>query len=99
MLHKYQIPLVNWMWKEVTIGTNFAGTSPSPSNGFIVEGATSIGTMAPNASAKLDVSSTTQGFLPPRMTFFAERNAIVNPAQGLIVYCTNCGTNGETHMG
>ena len=45
-------------------------------------------------SALLDVSSTTKGFLPPRMTY-AQRNAIVNPGAGLIVYCTNCGTNGE----
>ena len=46
------------------------------------------------ASAQLDVTSTTKGFLPPRMTY-AQRNAIVNPGTGLIVYCTNCGTNGE----
>jgi len=52
-----------------------------------------IGTTTPNASAILDASSTTQGFLPPRMTY-AQRNAIVNPAAGLIVYCTDCA-NGE----
>ena len=54
-----------------------------------------IGTTAPNASAQLDVSSTNSGFLPPRMTY-AQRNAIVNPAAGLIVYCTDCsGGAGE----
>jgi uncharacterized protein (TIGR02145 family) len=53
-----------------------------------------IGTNTPNSSALLDVTSTSQGFLPPRMTE-AQRNAIVNPAAGLIVYCTDCGTNGE----
>lgn len=53
-----------------------------------------IGTNNPDASAKLDISSTTKGFLPPRMTV-AQRAAISNPAQGLIIYCTNCGTNGE----
>ena len=42
-----------------------------------------------DSSAILDVKSTTKGFLPPRMTE-AQRNAIVNPATGLIVYCTNC---------
>ena len=52
-----------------------------------------IGTSTPNASAQLDVSSTNSGFLPPRMTY-AQRNAIVNPAAGLIVYCTDCA-NGE----
>lgn len=45
------------------------------------------------ASAMLDVSSTTKGFLPPRMTY-AQRNAIVTPGAGLIVYCTDCGSNG-----
>ena len=41
----------------------------------------------PNASAQLDVSSTTKGFLPPRMTT-TQRTAIVSPAAGLIVYDT-----------
>ena len=53
-----------------------------------------IGTTIPNASAKLDVSSTNSGLLPPRMTY-AQRNAIVNPAAGLIVYCTDCANGGE----
>lgn len=42
---------------------------------------------APSAKAMLDVKSTTKGFLPPRMTQ-AERNAIENPDEGLIVYNT-----------
>lgn len=41
----------------------------------------------------LDVKSTNKGFLLPRMTF-AERNAIANPADGLVVYCTDCGPGG-----
>lgn len=53
-----------------------------------------IGTSTPASSAQLEVSSTTKGFLPPRMTL-AQRVAITNPAQGLIIYCTNCGANGE----
>jgi len=40
-----------------------------------------------DASAMLDVSSTTQGFLPPRMTE-TQRNAISNPATGLMIYNT-----------
>ena len=40
------------------------------------------------ASAQLEMVSTTQGFLPPRMTN-AQRTAIVSPAVGLIVYCTD----------
>ena len=47
-----------------------------------------IGTANPDASAKLDIESTTQGLLMPRMTK-ALRNAIVNPATGLMVYQTD----------
>jgi hypothetical protein len=48
-----------------------------------------IGTGASiNASAKVQIDSTTQGFLPPRMTS-AQRTAISSPATGLIVYQTD----------
>lgn len=40
-----------------------------------VSGKTAIGTTAPKGSAKLDVSATKQGFLPPRMTS-AQRDSI-----------------------
>jgi uncharacterized protein (TIGR02145 family) len=50
-----------------------------------------IGTTTPHASAALDVTSTTSGFLSPRMTQ-AQRDLISTPAAGLMVYCTNCGT-------
>jgi uncharacterized protein (TIGR02145 family) len=48
-----------------------------------------VGTTTPVASALLDVTSTQKGFLPPRMTA-AQRNAIVDPVPGLIIYCTDC---------
>lgn len=44
----------------------------------------------PNATAMLDVQSTNKGFLLPRMTT-AQRTAIVNPANGLLVYDTDRG--------
>jgi hypothetical protein len=47
-----------------------------------------IGTAAPNASAQLDVTSTSKGLLLPRMTL-AQRNLIVSPATGLLVYQTD----------
>jgi hypothetical protein len=40
-----------------------------------------------NASAQVEIASTTRGFLPPRMTT-TQRNAIASPAAGLIVYDT-----------
>lgn len=42
----------------------------------------------PDPSAILDASSTTQGFLPPRMTT-AQRNAMSAPAEGLMIYNTD----------
>ena len=58
---------------------------------------TGIGTTTPNASAKLDVSSTTQGFLPPRVTLTGTNDnttiknsagTSITPATGLLVYNT-----------
>ena len=46
------------------------------------------GATAPEASAVLEVNSTTQGFLFPRMTS-AQRLAIGSPATGLMVYQTD----------
>jgi hypothetical protein len=47
-----------------------------------------IGTASPNPAAKLDVASTTQGFLLPRMTT-AQRDAISTPPAGLMIYNTS----------
>ena len=60
-------------------------------------GQLSIGTSNPESSAALDVTSTSQGFLPPRMTK-DQRNAIVNKVAGLIVWCNNCGETGELQV-
>lgn len=46
-----------------------------------------IGTATPNATSALDITSTTQGLLTPRMTT-AQRTAIVTPANGLLVFDT-----------
>ncbi len=50
---------------------------------------TGIGTTTPNASAKLDVSATNKGFLPPRisLTDIYDQTTIPTPATGLLVYC------------
>jgi hypothetical protein len=54
---------------------------------------TGIGTTTPDASAKLDVSSTNKGFLPPRVTLtgISDNATIASPATGLLVY--NTGNN------
>ena len=52
------------------------------------ESAVAIGASAPAASAVLEVSSTTKGFLFPRMTE-TQRDAIGSPATGLLVYQTD----------
>ena len=50
-----------------------------------------INNPTPHASAALDVTSTTQGFLPPRMTL-GQRDAIDTPAAGLTIFnrTSNC---------
>ena len=48
-----------------------------------------ISTTMPDASAALDITSTTGGLLTPRMTA-AQRDAIATPSQGLIIFCTDC---------
>lgn len=47
-----------------------------------------INTTSPDASAVLDVTSTTQGFLTPRVTTI-QRQAISTPASGLLVFDTD----------
>ncbi len=55
-----------------------------------------IGTLTPATSAALDVTSTSQGLLPPRMTKI-QRDAISSPVGGLMIYCTDCG-GGEIEV-
>lgn len=47
-----------------------------------------IGTTTPDNSSMLDIRSKSKGFLAPRMTT-AQRNAIISPANGLVVYDTD----------
>ncbi len=65
-------------------------------------GAIGMGTASPAASSRLDITSTTKGFLPPRMTT-TQKNAISSPAEGLVVYdltlhklCVYTGSVWET---
>jgi hypothetical protein len=62
-------------------------------NGKVIVGASS----AASASAVLEASSTTQGFLPPRMTY-NQRNLISSATAGLVLWCTNCGNAGQLQV-
>ena len=60
---------------------------------FFTKAQTGIGTTSPNASAKLDVSSSTMGFLPPRVALtasnvFAPITGTSSAAAGLLIYNT-----------
>jgi hypothetical protein len=74
---------------QLNIGNVLWGVDCS-ATGTTAAGRLGIGTNAPNASALLDLTSTTQGFLPPRMTA-TQAAAIATPAEGLMVYVTNTG--------
>lgn len=60
-------------------------------------GGTGIGSTSADPSAALHIASTTKGFLPPRMTNF-EREAIVLPTEGLMIWCSNCGQYGQIQI-
>ena len=57
-------------------------------NTFPLSGSVGVGTLSPNGSAAVEVVSTTQGLLAPRMTK-VQRDAIVAPATGLLIFQTN----------
>jgi len=50
-----------------------------------LSGTLGIGTISPNSSAVLEVSSTTRGFLPPRMTTI-QRDSITGLVEGLTIW-------------
>ena len=56
-----------------------------------------IGTLTPDASSLLDVSSTSQGFLMPRLSS-SQRDSILLPAKGLMIYNLTLD-NGEINTG
>ncbi len=76
-----------------------ASTIVSISNAVVIgnNANVGIGTSAPISSAKLEINSTDKGFLPPRMTG-EQRNSIINPVAGLVVWCSNCGSSGELQV-
>lgn len=57
----------------------------------LISGSLSIGVPAPVSCALLDLSSITKGLVLSRMTT-AQRNSIVSPVAGLVIYNTTTGT-------
>lgn len=57
-----------------------------------------VGTNTPNASAMLDVTSTSKGFLQPRvaLTGTSDASTIASPAAGLMIYNTATAGSGAT---
>jgi hypothetical protein len=53
---------------------------------YYTTGNIGVGTTTPEQSAAFEISSTTQGFLPTRMT--QEQRNLIAPAEGLIIYNT-----------
>lgn len=81
-------PGANDMPGRLVFSTTADGaSSPTERMRITSAGNVGIGTSAPNDAARLDVSSTTSGFLPPRMTT-TQRDAITSPPDGLMLYNT-----------
>jgi len=53
----------------------------APAQGVLISNQVGV----PDSSAILELADTTKGFLPPRLTT-TQRNAIINPAEGLIIF-------------
>lgn len=78
--------------------TNSSLTSVGTLTNTIISGKLVVGaTSAASNSAVLEASSTTQGFLPPRMNDY-QRAQIISPAAGLTIWCSNCGESGEMQV-
>jgi hypothetical protein len=65
--------------------------------GFFSFSQVGIGTVSPASCAALDVSSSSKGFLPPRLSY-DQKTAIASPVPGLIIWCTDCGASGELQV-
>jgi hypothetical protein len=80
-------------------GASVTATGAISGASAIITGNVGIGTTTPDSNAILQLNSTTQGFLPPKMTT-TQKNAISTPPSGLVVYDTTtnklCVYNGTS---
>ena len=77
------------------VTTALAQKAPLASPTFT--GTVAVGTASPSPAAVLDLTSTSKGLLLPRLTF-VQRSSIVSPEAGLILWCTDCGANGDGEL-
>ncbi|HZV67955.1 MAG TPA: hypothetical protein VFG10_00335 [Saprospiraceae bacterium] len=84
-------PFAGW------IQAGYNGTEGDPLSLQPSGGSVGIGTINPSISAALEIKSTSQGFLPPRMTH-AARGSIIGPEAGLLIWCSDCGVAGEIQV-
>lgn len=74
---------------QMAVGSSYRGSHLNDGT-LIVSDRLAIGTDSPSDSSALEISSASKGFLLPRMTT-GQRDAIVNPALGLMIYNTVTG--------
>lgn len=86
-----QIVLSNGATAEICANTGFSTLIGSTFSSLNSNSTIYAGTSSINSSAIIEADSITQGFLPPRMTE-VQREAIVSPAIGLMVYQTDDDT-------
>jgi hypothetical protein len=86
--NRFSIQRLNDTNTSIT-ATPFSIANDAPTNSFYLTtaGNTGFGTATPSSKAILDLTSTTLGFLPPRMTT-VQRDAITSVPAGLMIYNT-----------
>ena len=86
--NRFSIQRLNDAINSIT-ATPFSFANDAPTNSFymLTSGTVGFGTSTPSEKALLDLTSTTKGFLPPRMTT-GQRDAITSVPAGLTIYNT-----------
>ena len=87
--NRFSIQRLNDAISSIT-ATPFSFANDAPTNSFymLTSGTVGFGTSTPSEKALLDLTSTTKGFLPPRMTT-TQRDAITSVPAGLMIYNTS----------